>query len=257
MNSSDSLRVSMHKAQFPRASKYDPQWLFDNVMGPHVLWLAEWLSMRLELKSGMQVLDLGCGRATSSIFFAKEFGATVWAADLWIKPTENRQRIAQAGLSDRVFAVSAEAHDLPFAEESFDAIISLDAYHYFGTDDLYLGYISRFLKPGGRLGMVVPGVQHELSESPPAHLLDYWTWDFCSFHSPVWWRRHWEKTGLLNVEVADLLPDGWKLWREWNEVCARYGIERLRHIANQEAEMLEVDAGRTFCFTRVIAQKLP
>ena len=38
---------------------------------------------------------------------------------------------------------------LPFAESSFDAIVSFDAYHYFGTDDLYLGYISAFLKPGG------------------------------------------------------------------------------------------------------------
>jgi len=58
MNSSHTLRESIHKAQFPRASTYDPQWLIDNVMGPHVLWLAEWLSLRLELKPGMQVLDL-------------------------------------------------------------------------------------------------------------------------------------------------------------------------------------------------------
>jgi cyclopropane fatty-acyl-phospholipid synthase-like methyltransferase len=257
MKSADALRESMHKAQFPRASRYDPQWLINNVMGPHVLWLAEWLSLRLELTTGMQVLDLGCGRATSSIFLAKEFGATVWAADLWINPTENRQRIAQAGFSDRVFAVSAEAHDLPFSEESFDAIISLDAYHYFGTDDLYLGYISRFLKSGGRLGIVVPGLRQELSDFPPPHLKRYWAWDFCSFHSPRWWRRHWEKTGLLNVEVADMLPEGWKLWREWNELCARYGSEHLRHIAREEAEMLDVDGGRTFCFTRAIAQKLP
>jgi SAM-dependent methyltransferase len=150
----------------------------------------------------------------------------------------------------------AEAHDLPFAEASFDAIISFDAYHYFGTDDLYLGYISSFLKAGGRLGVVVPGLQQELSGSPPAHLMRYWNWEFCSFHSPAWWRRHWEKTGLLNVEVADPLPEGSKLWREWNELCARYGGECLRHGVKQEAEMLKVDDGRTFCFTRVIAQKL-
>ena len=90
----------------------------------------------------MQVLDLGCGRATSSIFFAKEFGAAVWAADLWVKPTENRQRIAQAGLSDRVFAVFAEAHDLPFAEESlaYMARITRDKkrslFRTMGKDDL-------------------------------------------------------------------------------------------------------------------------
>ncbi len=205
MNDHDSnaLRERLSKPNFPRASTYDPQWLLDNTMGPHVLWLAEWLSQRLQLRAGMRVLDLGCGRATSSIFLAKEFGVTVWAADLWIKPTENRDRIERAGISEFVFPLSAEAHALPFGEESLDAIVSLDAYHYFGTDDLYLGYISRFVKPGGRLGIVVPGIQAELSEFPPPHLRPYWVWDFCSLHSASWWRRHWEKTGLLEIDMAD------------------------------------------------------
>jgi cyclopropane fatty-acyl-phospholipid synthase-like methyltransferase len=140
---------------FPALLTYDPQWLMDNVMGPHVLWLVEWLSQHLELKAGMRVLDLGCGRATSSIYLAKEFDLTVWAADLWIKPKENSERIERASMSAQVFPIFAEAHDLPFAEGSFDAIVSFDAYHYFGTDDLYLGYISKFLKPGGHLACLI------------------------------------------------------------------------------------------------------
>jgi cyclopropane fatty-acyl-phospholipid synthase-like methyltransferase len=250
-----ALRERLYKSDFPRASAYDPQWLMENVMGPHVLWLAEWLSQRLELRSGMRILDLGCGRAISSIFFAKEFGVIVCAADLWIKPTENSGRIEQAGMSAQVFPILAEAHDLPFAHESFDAIVSLDAYHYFGTDDLYLGYISKFLKPEGQIGIVVPGVQEELSKFPPPHVAPYWVWDFCSFHSPQWWHQHWEKTGLVDLRVADALPNGWKLWLEWNEVCAERGLEKLRRLAQQEAEMLRTDDGRTFGFTRVIARK--
>ncbi len=224
-------------------------------MGPHVLWLAEWLSQQLELRAGMRVLDLGCGRATSSIFLAKEFGVTVWAADLWIKPTENRVRIEQAGLSDSVFPLSAEAHALPFADAEFDAIVSFDAYHYFGTDDLYLGYLSRFVKPGGRLGIVVPGVREELAEFPPPHLAPYWVSDFCSLHSPGWWRRHWEKTGLLEIEVADALAEGWKLWLEWNELCDEFGRRDLAPLARREAQMLRVDGGRTFGFTRLVARR--
>ncbi len=252
---SGAPRERLSKPDFPRSSTYDPQWLMHNAMGPHVLWLAEWLSQQLELRAGMRVLDLGCGRATSSIFFAKEFGVTVWAADLWIKPTENRDRIERAGISEFVFPLSAEAHALPFAAASFDAILSLDAYHYFGTDDLYLGYISRFLKPGGRLGIVVPGVREELAEFPPSHLMPYWVWDFCSLHSPAWWRRHWEKTGLLAVEVADAMPDGWKLWLEWNELCGELGRQDFAPLARREAEMLRVDDGRTFGFTRLVARK--
>jgi cyclopropane fatty-acyl-phospholipid synthase-like methyltransferase len=250
-----ALRERFFKSEFPRASTYDPQWLMDNVMGPHVLWLAEWLSQRLELRSGMRILDLGCGRAISSIFFAKEFDVTVCAADLWIKPTENDERIRQAGVSDRVFPILAEAHDLPFAQESFDAIVSLDAYHYFGTDDLYLGYISRFLKREGQIGIVVPGLREELWDIPPPHVAPYWAWDFCSFHSPQWWHRHWQKTGLMELQVADALPDGWKLWLEWNDLCAECGSEKLRPLVREEAEMLRVDDGRTFGFTRVIARK--
>jgi SAM-dependent methyltransferase len=257
MNISDSsaLRELIFKPDFPRASTYDPQWLMDNVMGPHVLWLAEWLTQRLELKAGMRVLDLGCGKATSSMFLAKEFGLEVWAADLWIKPKENSERIERANMSAHVFPIFAEAHDLPFAEGSFDAIVSFDAYHYFGTDDLYLDYISKFLKPAGHLGIVVPGLQEELSAFPPPHLARYWEWDFCSFHCPAWWRRHWEKTGLMELEVADELPNGWKLWLEWNDLCAEFGPEALRKLASQEAEMLRIDNGRTFGFTRVIARK--
>lgn len=205
-NSLGALNQQLFKPQFPRSSDYDPHWLIANVMGPHALWLAEWLSQRLELTPGMRVLDLGCGKALTSIFLAKEFGVTVCAADYWIKPNENLERIDEAGFSNSEFPVS------PFSERSFDAIVSFDAYHYFGTDDLYLGYISSFLKLGGRLGIVVPGTLEELSEVPPPHLAQYWAWDFCSFHSPGWWRRHSEKTGLLQIETADTLTDGWKLW---------------------------------------------
>jgi len=252
--SSGAFRERLATTRFPRASTYDPHWLIDNSMGPHVLWLAEWLAERLDLRPGMRVLDLGCGRAISSIFLTKEFGVSVWAADLWIKPSQNTERIEQAGVSKQVFPILAEAHDLPFAEGYFDAIVSLDAYHYFGTDDLYLGYIASFLRPGGQLGIVTPCVLDELADLPPPHLSPYWVWDFCSFHSPAWWRRHWEKTGLLTVEVADALPDGCKLWLEWNEVCVEHGSEKLRRLVEQETKMLRVDDGRTFGFTRVVGR---
>ena len=66
----------------------------------------------------------------SSIFLAKEFDLQVWATDLWISATDNYQRICEAGLEDRVFPIHADAHALPFADEFFDAIVSLDSYHY-------------------------------------------------------------------------------------------------------------------------------
>ena len=78
-----------------------------------------------------------------------------------------------------------EAHDLPFAEGYFDAIVSVDAYHYFGTDALYLPYLSRFLAPGGHIGIVVPGLTTELDDGLPEHLKPHWEPDFWTFHSHV------------------------------------------------------------------------
>ncbi len=156
MNITDELRSRLNQARFPLSSKYGAEWGLESWVGPNVLWLTEWATEVLPLEPSMRVLDLGCGKAYSSIFLAKEFGVTVWAADLWIDPEQNHKWTVEAGLSDRVLPLRAEAHELPFAKGYFHAIVSIDAYHYFGTDDLYLGYVSRFLRPGGHLCIVVP-----------------------------------------------------------------------------------------------------
>jgi cyclopropane fatty-acyl-phospholipid synthase-like methyltransferase len=147
-----------HHPRYPRSNNYDPQWVIENQMGPHPLWLVEALSEVVQFKPGMRVLDLGCGTALTSIFLAKEFGIQVWATDLWIEASANVQRIRAAGVEDLVIPIHAEAHALPFAEDFFDVIVSVDAYHYFGTDDLYLGYLAPFLKKEGQIAIAVPGL---------------------------------------------------------------------------------------------------
>lgn len=70
--------------QFPRSNAYHSDWVVENASGgANSLWLTEWLASTLELKSGMNVLDLGCGCACSSIFMAREYDVTVWATDSW------------------------------------------------------------------------------------------------------------------------------------------------------------------------------
>ena len=238
--------------EFPRSAKYETGWVIENMRGPNVLWLTESLTQVMDLKPGMRVLDMGCGRAISSIFLAKELDVQVWATDLWIDASDNWQRVSDAGVQDQVFPIHAEAHALPFAAGFFDAIVSLDAYHYFGTDDLYLG--SRFAplaKPGGQIGIVVPGLVREFSSAdPPAHLRPYWDASWFSFHSPRWWRRHWERSGLVTVELADMLPNGWRYWAISDAISAEWLGEQ-----SQEAEMLSVDAGRNLGFTRMVARR--
>src|SRR6266705_2947007 len=179
--------------RFPRSSRYHPEWVMANVSGgANSLWLTEWLASALNLRPGMRVLNLGCGRASSSIFLRREYGVLVWATDLWFSASENIQRVRDAGVEDGVFPIHADARSLPFAAEFFDAIVSIDSFIYYGTDDLYLNYIARFVKPGGLLGIAGAGLVREMDDPMPAHLREWWTADqaWC-LHSASWWRRHW------------------------------------------------------------------
>src|SRR5271154_6163898 len=119
--------------EFPRSSKYNPDWIMASVSGgANPLWMTEWLTKAMDLRPGMRVLDLGCGRAMSSVFLHREFGVQVWATDLWFSATENLQRIRDAGVEDGVFPIRSDARSLPFAAGFFDAIVSIDSYFYFG-----------------------------------------------------------------------------------------------------------------------------
>ncbi|MGE3807032.1 MAG: cyclopropane-fatty-acyl-phospholipid synthase family protein, partial [Gemmataceae bacterium] len=118
----------LQSERFPRSSRYHPDWVLANASGgANVLWLTEWLAETLELQPGLRVLDLGCGKASSSIFLHREYGVQVWAADLWFRATDNLQRIRDARVEKEVFPVHADARSLPFAAEFFDAILCIDA----------------------------------------------------------------------------------------------------------------------------------
>lgn len=74
----------------------------ENMMGPNSLVILEELLENADLKPGMRVLDLGCGKGLTSVFLAKEYGVRVFAADLWISATENLQRFDSCGVSELV-----------------------------------------------------------------------------------------------------------------------------------------------------------
>jgi len=244
--------------RFPLTSKYDPDWVVDNLMGPNALWLCESLCGSMALSPGMRVLDMGCGRAATSIFLAREFGVTVWANDLWIAAADNWKRVREAGLESRVFPIRAEAHALPYADGFFDAIVSIDSYHYYGTSDTYLKYFVRFVKPGGQIGIVVPGFVRELTTVPPwltkprggsdAFFDPSECW---SFHSAPWWRRHFERTGLVGIEEARLLKDGWRLWVRSEEARAAGG--KMEYPS--EAPAIRADRGRNIGFVQMVARR--
>jgi SAM-dependent methyltransferase len=242
------LTNSSKPDKFPRSAKYDIEWVRANVSGgAHPLWITEWLSTAMDLRPGMRVLDLGCGRAASSVFLRREFGVQVWATDLWFNVNENLQRIRDAGVDDGVFPLHADARDLPFAIEFFDAIVCIDSFPYFGTDDRYLNYLARYLKPGGQIGIAGAGLMEEIPDALPDHLRGWWTHEEWCLHSSKWWRRHWERTGIVDIEIADSMADGWRLWLGWHK--SEYPNNR------PEIDVLEADRGQYLGYIRMVARR--
>ena len=243
----------MDRREFPRSSKYDAEWVIENRMGLNALWLTEWLCAQMQLEAGSRVLDLGCGKALSSIFLAKEYGLNVWATDLWIDATGNLGRIEEFELTDRVFPIHADARKLPFPEGYFDAILCVNSYIYFGTDDLYLDYVTKFLRPSGQIGIVLNCFMRELNGPLPDHLLPFWAQECWTWHTIDWWRQHWERTGLVEISTADTLEDGCGIWLQFNK--ARQVAGNDSGDLKSDIEVMEADRGEYIGWGRVIAQK--
>jgi cyclopropane fatty-acyl-phospholipid synthase-like methyltransferase len=221
--------------KYPKTEKYDSKWIEENWMGPNPLQLTEELCNNMKLSPGMKVLDMGCGKGLTSIFLAKEFGVTVFANDLWIDPTENLKRFEAAGVSDRVFPFRAEAHALPYANGFFDAVISVDSYHYYGADEMYFPCtLSRLVKPGGQFGIVCPGFTREFENGYPETVKSFWHEDMFSFHSADWWRHLWEKTKLAKITACYNIPDSKTIWYSW----ANWAKDNLKF---EDVEFLNAD----------------
>ena len=103
------------------------------------------------------------------------------------------------------------------------------------------------MKPECQLGIAGAALAREVDGPVPQHLREFWTQDLWSLHSAAWWRRHWERTGIVDVELADAMPDGWKVWLDWH---------RTAHPDNRlEIEALEADRGQTFGYARMTARR--
>jgi len=234
---------------YPLTSKYDPDWIHENWMGPNPLWLLEELCQHLDLKPGMRVLDMGCGKGLTSVFLAKEYGVTVFANDLWIPATENFHRFEAASVADRVFPIQAEAHALPYAEGFFDAAIAIDSYHYFGTSENYLTDVfAKLVNPDGQLGIVVPGYVQEYNKGYPDTMAPYWEPELLTFHAAPWWRHHWAKTATVEVRACYNIPNPKEIWHPW-------AIWAKEHLAFNDIDMLEGDTDNQLALIAMAARK--
>lgn len=146
-----------------------------------------------KIKAGSIVMDLGSGQGITSVFLAKEYGFKVYATDLWSDAEENRKFFAEMGLTDdQIIPVKADATDLKHEKEFFDAVVSTDSYNYFGRDEKYLDEkLLPFVKKGGYIYIVVPGMKKDCHNNIPKELLLSWTPEQLDYiHDIEYWKNN-------------------------------------------------------------------
>ena len=146
-----------------------------------------------KIKAGSIVMDLGSGQGITSVFLAKEYGFKVYATDLWSDAEENRKFFAKMGLTDeQIIPVKADATDLKYEKEFFDAVVSTDSYNYFGRDEKYLDEkLLPFVKKGGYIYIVVPGMKKDCHNNIPKVLLLSWTPEQLDYiHDIEYWKNN-------------------------------------------------------------------
>ena len=114
----------------------------------------ELICRKLTLREGEGVLDVGCGWGSFVIHAAANHG--VRAVGITLSPAQAelaRQRVADAGLEDRVEIRVADYRDLDAGSERYDAIASIGMVEHVGANqiDLYAAQLASLLEPEGRL----------------------------------------------------------------------------------------------------------
>jgi SAM-dependent methyltransferase len=118
--------------------------------------------------------------------------------------------------------------ELPFADNYFDAVFSMNSFSFYGDNLAFLRKLLRHVRPGGQLclGQQVltseftpeqlanPPFVYSFRLPPPGENVDIFEDDFKKHHTTGWWRELFETSGLLQVEHCEELDDADVLYEE-------------------------------------------
>lgn len=249
-----TLLAQLHRpVRYPRSSRYDAEWLLGLDMGPHPLWQLEDLLEGVALPAGATVLDLGAGHGATSVYLVRELDVDVVSLDLWVPAADRRAVAADAGVGDRVRCIDGDVRTADLGEFQYDAVVSVDAFEYFGTDVRLLPQLLRAVRPGGLVAMSTPALRADpYTADVPTHVRDVVGWEAAAWHAPEWWARHWELSGLVDDVSARWQEGGRDDWLAWERArCAFAGDQADGPVPS----MLEADTDEQIGFALVTARK--
>lgn len=210
-----------------KSDRYKHLFTKELLMGPNAVRLLDEMLENHPINGG-RVLDLGCGKGITSLFLARETGAEqIFAADLWIPATENWKRIREWGLEDTIIPLHTDARDLPFPDDFFDAIVSVDSYHYYGCEEMFFAEkLLPLIKRGGQALILVPGLKREIEGDAPELLIQWLGDEISQFHDCDWWRKHIAEgcEDRIDLEVYETRQFE-QPWQDWFNSGHEYGLD--------------------------------
>lgn len=236
--------------QYIRSQQYDVPAVNGKIMGPNPIKLTEELLLDHALAPGAIVMDLGSGQGVTSVFLAKEYGFTVYATDLWSDPGDNLAFFSQMGLTrTQIVPIRADATSLPYARDFFDGIVSTDSYNYFGRDPAFLDEkLMPFVRPGGLVYVVVPGMKRDLHDHLPPELLLSWTPEQLDYlHDTAYWRGIVSQSQLaetLDVSEMESLDE---VWDDWLKCDNEYALG--------DRKSMEAGGGKYLNFVKIVLRR--
>jgi len=156
----------------------------------------------LEALEPKTVLEVGGGQGELAAWMQQELGARVTFLD----QSERMVELALArGVPD---AQVGDAQELPFAAESFDAVVAAWMLYHVQSPDLALEEMSRVLIPGGRLVAVTNSVRHiEELRTLFGTLLPEFEKQFNAENGEEILRRHFREVERTDAEVVAVVDD--------------------------------------------------
>ena len=112
------------------------------------------------------VLDVCCGLGGPARYLARNYGCQVTGIDLTASRVSGAERLsALVGLSERVSFRTANALDNSFADESFDVVVSQEAWAHVPDKQRLIAECVRVVKRGGRLAFTDIVARPETSDA--------------------------------------------------------------------------------------------
>jgi len=161
-----------------------------------------------KIAKGKKILDIGSGKGVTACYLAQEYQCDIVGVDLSEKMIEYAKEIAaKKGLGEEVSFIKADAHNLPFEDESFDIVLAECTTVLLNKERAFSEFL-RVTKSGGYVG----DLEMTWQESAPRELIDKAreVWEGFETMTLRQWGEFFKGMGLVDVvsvDFSEVMPD--------------------------------------------------